>query len=117
VTLTIENSTPLGVEATIVAVADSVSDAFTAPGAMTVDVVTASPAQVDGGGRVTQATTEVTGVNISGTEARLFMGMWFTAGIRLRLFPPAGGRSAIRAGDWVGVSAGMTIYVRTGGSP
>ena len=117
VTLDIENATSLGVEATIVAVGDSVSDAFTAPGMTTIDVVTVAPGQVDASGRVTQSTTSVTGVNLSGSEARLFMGPWFTAGIRLRLLPPAGGRAAIGSGDWIGVSAGMTIYVRTGGTP
>lgn len=119
VTLDIENSTSLGVEATIIAVADSITDAFSAPAQdqVPIDVVSVAPGQVDAGGRVTQATTSVTGVNLSGTEARAFMGPWFTVGIRLRLFPPAGGRSAIRAGDWVGVSATMTVYVRTGGTP
>jgi hypothetical protein len=80
-----------------------------------IDVVTVSPGQVDGLGRVTQATVSLTGVNLSGAEARAFMGDWFTVGIRLRLLPPAGGRAAIRAGDWIGVSATMALYVTNGG--
>jgi hypothetical protein len=117
VTLDIENSTSLGVEATIIAVADSLTDAFSAPAQdqIPIDVVTVAPGQVDAQGRVTQATAVVTGVNLSGAEARAFMGEWFTAGIRLRLFPPPGGRSAIRTGDWVGVSAIMAIHVTNGG--
>lgn len=119
VTLDVVNSTPLGVEAAVIVVADSVPDAFAAPAQdqIPIDTVNVTPAQVDATGRVTQATTEVTGANLSGAEARGFMNEWFTAGIRLRLFPAAGGRSAIRSGDWVGVSASMTIYVRTGGTP
>jgi hypothetical protein len=115
VALDIENSTSLGVEATIIAVADSVLDAFSAPNQVPIDVVTVSPGQVDGLGRVTQATVSLTGVNLSGAEARAFMGDWFTVGIRLRLLPPAGGRAAIRAGDWIGVSATMALYVTNGG--
>lgn len=119
VTLDLVNSTPLGVEATVIVVADSLLDAFAAPAQdqIPIDVVSVSPGQVDAGGRVTQATSEVTGVNLSGAEAQAFMGPWFTAGIRLRLFPAAGGRSAIRSGDWVGLSASVAIYVRMGGTP
>jgi hypothetical protein len=81
------------------------------------DVVTVSPGQVDANGRVTQATSETTGVILTGAQARAFMDEWFTAGIRLRLLPPPGGRSAIGTGDWVGLNASVTIYVRTGGTP
>jgi hypothetical protein len=117
VTLDFENATSLGVEATVIIVADSLADAFGAPpqDQVPLDVVTISPGQVDANGRVTQATSEVTGVVLTGAQARAFMGPWFTAGVRLRLLPPPGGRSAIGAGDWVGMVASVTIYVTNGG--
>jgi hypothetical protein len=119
VSLDFENSTSLSVEATVIVVADSLADAYSAPpeDQVPLDVVTVSPGQVDANGRVTQATSETTGVILTGAQARAFMDEWFTAGIRLRLLPPPGGRSAIGAGDWVGLNASVTIYVRTGGTP
>ena len=62
--LDIENSTALAVEATIIAVADSLADAFAAPpqDQVPIDVVTVSAGQVDANGRVTQSTSEVTGI-------------------------------------------------------
>jgi hypothetical protein len=116
-TLVVENGTPLGVEAFIVVVADSVADAFSAPAGAALDTVRVSPAAVDANGRATQPTTDTSAVNISPDEVRIFLGPVFTAGIRLRLLPPAGGRGAIRASDRIGVNAGITIYVRTGGTP
>jgi hypothetical protein len=119
VSLDFENFTSLSVEATVIIVADSLADAYSAPPAdqVPLDVVTVSPGQVDANGRVTQATNETTGVILTGAQARAFMDEWFTAGIRLRLLPPPGGRSAIGTGDWVGLNASVTIYVRTGGTP
>jgi hypothetical protein len=119
VSLDFENFTSLSVEATVIIVADSLADAYSAPPAdqVPLDVVTVSPGQVDANGRVTQATSETTGVILTGAQARAFMDEWFTAGIRLRLLPPPGGRSAIGTGDWVGLNASVTIYVRTGGTP
>jgi hypothetical protein len=117
VTLDFENATSLSVEATTIIVADSLADAFGAPpqDQVPLDVVTVSPGQVDANGRVTQATSEVTGLVLNGAEARAFMDEWFTAGVRLRLLPPPGGRSAIGAGDWVGLSISVTLYVTNGG--
>lgn len=118
-TLVVENGTPFGVEAFIVVVADSVDDAFSAPAQAqaALDTVRVSPAAVDANGRATQPTTDTSAVNLSGNEVRMFLGPVFTAGIRLRLLPPAGGRGAIRVSDRIGVNAGIAVYVRTGGSP
>lgn len=118
-TLVVENGTPFGVEAFIVVVADSVADAFSAPAQAqaALDTVRVSPAAVDANGRATQPTTDTSAVNLSPDEVRIFLGPVFTAGIRLRLLPPAGGRGAIRVSDRIGVNAGITVYVRTGGTP
>jgi hypothetical protein len=115
--LLVVNATPFGVEAAIEVVGDSVDDAFAEPPASRVplDTISVPPATVDGNGRVLTASLDTASVHLTGDDVRPFLGEFFTAGVRIRLFPPNGGRGAVRATDRIIVAVQATFYVRTGG--
>jgi hypothetical protein len=117
--LDVTNATPFGLEAAIEVVGDSVADVFALPAAsrLPLDTMVVSAADVDGAGRVTQAARDTAAISLTGDEIGVFLGEYFTAGVRLRLFPPVGGRAAVRAADRVIVRVMATLYVRTGGGP
>jgi hypothetical protein len=116
VTLEVENGTPFGVEASIAIVEGSFAgDVFAAPGAVLVDPVAVGPGTVDANGRVTQSVVERDSVTLAGDEIRPFMGLQFTAGIRVRLLPTASGRGAFSSTDRVVVQSAARVLVRSGG--
>ncbi len=119
VALAVINATPFGVEAAIEVVEGSVPDVFAEPPASRVplDTLSVIPATVDGSGRVLTASLDSARAHLTGDEVRPFLGEFFTAGVRIRLTPPNGGRGALRATDRIIVVVQSTFYVRTGGGP
>jgi hypothetical protein len=115
--LLVVNATPFGVEAAIEVVGDSVDDVFAVPPVSRVplDTMAVAPATVDGNGRVLTASLDTARAHLTGDDVRPFLGEFFTAGVRIRLTPPNGGRGAVRATDRIIVAVRSTFYVRTGG--
>ena len=114
-TLRVTNSTPFGLELEIDLVADSVADAFAEPNRVSLSSVSVSPALVNGLGRVTEASRDTVFLGLTGEAVRPFLGEWFTAGVRITLTPPAGGRGAIRTTDLVIVDVSAAMHLRVGG--
>ncbi len=115
--LAVENGTPFGLEAVVAVVGGSFTgDVFQAPGHIELDTLIVAAPTVDANGRVTQSTTDTTMTGLTGTEARVFFDSSFTAGLRVRLLPPAGGRAAVRISDELVIRAGASVFLRTGGS-
>ncbi len=113
--LRVTNSTPFGLQLDIDLVADSVADAFSEPNRVSLTSIVVAPALVDGNGRVTEASRDTVFVGLTGASLRPFLGEWFTAGVRITLTPPAGGRGAIRTTDLVIVDATAVMHLRVGG--
>ncbi len=117
VELVVSNATPFGLEVAVAVVQDSITtDVFAAPGHVELDTLTVAAATVDANGRVTQATTDTTSTDLTGVEAREFFSLKFTAGVRVRLLPPPGGRGAFRIGDQLVIRASASVFIRTGGA-
>ena len=114
-TLRVTNATPFGLELEIDLVADSVADAFAEPNRVSLSSVSVSPALVNGLGRVTEASRDTVFLGLTGEAVRPFLGEWFTAGVRITLTPPAGGRGAIRTTDLVIVDVSAAMHLRVGG--
>jgi hypothetical protein len=116
--LAVTNATPFGVEATMAFVPSAVTgDVFQLPGRVEVAPLTVGAPSVAGDGTVVAPATADVAVALAGSDLGPFLGTEFTAGIRLRLLPPTGGRGALRATDWLAVRAGVRIVYRTGGAP
>jgi hypothetical protein len=113
--LRVTNSTPFGLQLDIDLVADSVADAFSEPNRVSLTSIVVAPALVDGNGRVTEASRDTVFVGLTGASVRPFLGEWFTAGVRITLTPPVGGRGAIRTTDLVIVDATAVMHLRVGG--
>ena len=113
--LRVTNSTPFGLQLDIDLVADSVADAFAQPNRVSLSSVGVSPALVDGNGRVTEASRDTVFLGLTGASVRPFLGKWFTAGVRITLTPPAGGRGALRTTDLVIVDVTAVMHLRVGG--
>ena len=117
VELVVSNATPFGLEVAVAVVQDSITtDVFAAPGHVELDTLTVAAATVDANGRVTQATADTTSTDLTGVEAREFFSLKFTAGVRVRLLPPPGGRGAFRIGDQLVIRASASVFIRTGGA-
>jgi len=115
----VRNSTPFGVVVQIALVKDSVPagvDVFTLPTRITLDSVVLRPPTVDVNGFVVTPTSDSVSLSISGTNARVLFGKKFTAALRVRLVPGAGGsgRGAIRPQDRVFVTAKAAVDVKGG---
>lgn len=119
VTLAASNGTPFGLEVVAAVVRGNVTgDVFAAPGRVLIDTLRVAPGSVDPAtGLVTQPVLDATAATLTGTEAREFLDEEFTAGLRIRLLPPAGNRAAVRGTDRVIVAASARLRVRLGGSP
>ena len=113
--LDITNGTPFGLDVDIDVVADSVADAFSQPNRISLQSVSVAPATVDANGRVTVPSQSEVTIRLLGVDVRPFLGEWFTAGVRITLLPPAGGRGAIRATDQVIVDVSALFHLRVGG--
>ncbi|HEY2825108.1 MAG TPA: hypothetical protein VGI83_06155 [Gemmatimonadales bacterium] len=119
VTASVTNGTAFGLIVNVAFVdgeMDSTVDIFATAGHVTLDSVMLPPSTVDAQGRVSQASVSTTSLTMSGTQARPLLGKKFTAGVRVRLTPSAGGRGAIRPTDQVRVFIRALLDVR-GGAP
>ncbi len=117
VELVVSNATPFGLEVAVAVVQDSITtDVFAAPGHVELDTLTVAAATVDANGRVAQATADTTSTGLTGVEARELFSLKFTAGVRVRLLPPPGGRGAFRIGDQLVIRASASVFIRTGGA-
>ena len=116
----VENFTAFGVEVRAAFAPDSLADSvdvFVQPGGFALAPIVVSGPAVDANGVPTGSTTDSVAVSITSQEARVLLGDFFTAGLRIRLLPGTGGggRGVIRPNDMIVVSAGLTILVRRGG--
>jgi hypothetical protein len=115
----VRNSTPFGVVAQLALAKDSVPgtiDVFTLPNRVTLDSVVLRAPTVDASGFVVTPTSDSVSLSISGFNTQVLFGKRFTAALRIRLVPGAGGggRGALRPEDHVFVTAKAQIDVQSG---
>jgi hypothetical protein len=118
ITLAVLNGTPFQVEAVIAIVGDSLADTvdvFAEPGRILLDTVVVQAPDVDSAGLVIQPATSTATVSLTGEEIGVLLGAKFTAGLKVILKPPSGGRGAVRGSDQVIVEASARVQIRTGG--
>ena len=115
--LEVTNHVAFGVEVTTAVVAGTVvGDVFQIPGRVELAPLTVEAPVVGSDGAVVTPVTNVVAVALAGADLGPFLGTDFTAGVRVRLLPPPGGRGALWVGDWIAVRAGVRIAYRTGGA-
>jgi hypothetical protein len=118
VDLAVTNATPFAVEATTAFVAGSVAgDVFATPGRVDVAPLIVSAPAVSDDGIVLEPLSDFLTVALAPGDLLPLLGAEFTAGVRIRLLPPVGGRGALRATDYIRVRAGARIVYHTGGAP
>ena len=119
----VENFTAFGVEVRAAFVSGSLADSvdvfaqLVQLGGFALDTIVVSGPAVDVNGVPQGFTIDSVGVSITSQQARVLLGDFYTAGIRIRLLPGTGGggRGVIRPSDRIVVSAGITILVERGG--
>jgi hypothetical protein len=115
----VQNTTPFGVELDIALAPDSLGDSvdiFSLPNAVLLNTVSLTAPAVDGTGFSTGPVTDTATLGIAGTDSEVVLGDTFTAGIRVRMVPGAGGngRGAVRPTDGVAVDASVEVAIRRG---
>ena len=86
---------------------------------MVLSTISVPGPQVDAQGLVVQPATSTVTISLSGAQARQLLENQFTAGMRTRIMPGAGGsqRGAIRATDQIIIDTEVQIRVRSGATP
>lgn len=119
-TATVENFTAFGVEVVAGLASGALpdnADVFAQPDAVVLDTINVAAPNVSPTTGLPLGTASASvSVTLTGDEAKVMFGPDFTAGLRLRLMPGAGGagRGVIRSSHQVAVSAQAVIRVRRG---
>lgn len=122
-TAVVQNGMPFGVRVQIALVPDSLPDTVSADSvfARSDTVVIRADleaASVNDSGLVTTARSDTATVSLTGTQARVLLGKWLTAAVRMTLLPSATNtRGAIRTTDQVILRASGSVRLRSGGAP
>jgi len=120
-TAALVNGLPFGVDVDIAFVAGTLpagTDVFAQPGVVLLNTISVPVPQVDGQGLVTLPAGTTVTIGLTGPEARQLMEEQFTAGLRVRVSPEAGGprRGAIRATDQILIDTEVRIRLVSGAS-